>query len=152
MPASKNLACYMNPTAPIWLMTAKLCRNKLVEWRRLGKISHWQNTCSHQKREHKQQKQKEQNELHEMAMKQVQQMIKDMFKQPHQHHHLDDDSGWYWWSSPCRSNGKHHGEWMAALICLTCVNHQLKRLHKTQHFAPITTALLETHLGKTSIH
>jgi hypothetical protein len=23
-----------------------------------------------------------------MAMKQVQQMIKDMFKQPHQHHHL----------------------------------------------------------------
>jgi hypothetical protein len=25
-------------------------------------------------------------------MKQVQQMMKDMFKQPNQHHHLDDDS------------------------------------------------------------
>ncbi len=48
--------------------------------------------CSHQKCEHEQQKQKEQNELHEMVMKQVQQLMQDMFKQPHQHHHSDDNS------------------------------------------------------------
>jgi phage/plasmid primase-like uncharacterized protein len=47
---------------------------------------------SHQKREREQQKQKEQNKLHEMIMKQVQRLMQDMFKQPHQHHHLDDDS------------------------------------------------------------
>ena len=48
--------------------------------------------CSRQKCKHKQQKQKEQNELHEMVMKQVQQMMKDMFKQPHQHHHSENNS------------------------------------------------------------
>jgi hypothetical protein len=56
----------------------------------------WENTSqaehSHQKCERQQQKQKEQNELHEMVMKQVQQLMQDMFKQPHQCHHLDNDS------------------------------------------------------------
>ena len=56
----------------------------------------WKNTSqaehSRQKRDREQKKQKEQNELHEMIMKQVQQSMQDMFKQPHQHHHSDDDS------------------------------------------------------------
>jgi hypothetical protein len=37
----------------------------------------------HQKCKHEQQKQKEQNELHKMVMKQVQQMITDMFTSNH---------------------------------------------------------------------
>jgi hypothetical protein len=56
----------------------------------------WKNTSqagrSHQKCEREQQEQKEQNELHEMVMKEVQQSMQDMFKQPHQCHHLDNDS------------------------------------------------------------
>jgi hypothetical protein len=71
----------------------------------------WKNVslaeCSGQKHEHEQQKQKEQNELHEMVMKQVQQMIKDMFKQPHQHHHSDDDSD---------TNEAHHIEVMENIM------------------------------------
>jgi hypothetical protein len=39
----KNLVCYMDPTAPIQLMTAKLCRNKLVESKKLGTMYLWQN-------------------------------------------------------------------------------------------------------------
>jgi delta 1-pyrroline-5-carboxylate dehydrogenase len=48
----------------------------------------WKNTSqaerSRQKREREQQKQKKQNELHEMIMKEVQQSMQNMFKQPHQ--------------------------------------------------------------------
>jgi hypothetical protein len=47
---------------------------------------------SRQKCEREQQKKKEQNKLHEMIMKEVQQTMQTMFKQPHQHHHSDDDS------------------------------------------------------------
>jgi hypothetical protein len=74
---------------------------------------------SHQKHEHEQQKQKDKNELHEMVMKEVQQSMQAMFKQSHQQHHLDDDSN---------VDESHHVEAMNAIICLTCVNHPLKRL------------------------
>jgi Tfp pilus assembly protein PilE len=47
---------------------------------------------SRQKCEREQQKKKEQNKLHEMIMKEVQQTMQTMFKQPHQHHCSDDDS------------------------------------------------------------
>jgi hypothetical protein len=102
--------------------------------------------CSRKKCKCKQQKQKEQNELHEMIMKQVQQMMKDMFKQPHQHHRSDDNSD---------IDKAHHIEEMENIMVSECFN--LSDLHqpptkktKTQDFAPITTALLEMHLGKSS--
>jgi hypothetical protein len=56
----------------------------------------WKNTSqaehSRQKCKREQQKQKEQNELHKMVMKEVQQLMQNMFKQLHQCHHLDNDS------------------------------------------------------------
>jgi hypothetical protein len=102
--------------------------------------------CSHQERE--QQKQKEQDELHEMVMKQARQTMKDMFKQPHQHHHLDNDSN---------IDEAHHIEEMENITVSECFNlsdlrQPPTKKTKTQHFAPITTALLEMHLGKSSIH
>jgi hypothetical protein len=108
----------------------------------------WQNALTRNVREHEQQKQKEQNELHEMVMKQVQQKIKNMFKQPHQHHHLDDDSD---------IDKAHHVEEMENIMVSECFNLSDLRKPptektKTQHFAPITTALLEMHLGKSCIH
>jgi hypothetical protein len=95
---------------------------------------------SRQKRERKQQKQKEQNELHEiMVMKQVQQSMQDMFKQLHQHHHLDDDSD---------MDKSHQLESMDNIMVSECFN--LSDLHqpptkktKTQHFAPISTGILD---------
>jgi hypothetical protein len=104
--------------------------------------------CSHQKCKRKQQKQKEKNELHEMIMKEVQQLMKDMHKQSYQHHHLDDDSD---------IDESHQVESMEDITVNECFN--LSDLHQppmkkteTQHFAPITTALLEMQLGKSSIY
>ena len=101
-----------------------------------------------QKCERKQQKQKDKNELHEMIMKEVQQLMQTMFKQMHQHHHSDDDSD---------INESHHVEAMEDITVSEYFN--LSDLHqpptkktKTQHFAPITTAVLGIHLGKSSIH
>jgi hypothetical protein len=93
-------------------------------------------------------KKRRMNFMSKMIMKEVQESMKDMFKQPHQHHHLDDDSD---------IHESHHVEAMENITvsecfnCLTCISHPIKRL-KTQHFAPITTQLLEMHLGKSSIH
>jgi hypothetical protein len=112
----------------------------------------WKNTSqaerSRQKREREQQKQKEQNELHEMIMKQVQQSMQDMFKQPHQHHHSDDDSD---------MDKSHQLESMDNITVSECFNlsdlcQPPTKKTKTQHFAPITTAFLETRLGKSRLH
>jgi hypothetical protein len=101
-----------------------------------------------QKCEHKQQKQKHKNELHEMVMKEVQQSMQAMFKQLHQQHHSNDDSN---------IDESHHVEVMEDITVSECYN--LSDLHqpptkktKTQQFAPITTAVLGMHLGKSSIH
>ena len=101
-----------------------------------------------QKCERKQHKIKDQNELHVMIMKEVQQSMQTMFKQMQQHHHLDDDSN---------IDEAHHVEVMEDITVSECYN--LSDLHqpptkktKTQHFAPITTASLGMHLGKSSIH
>jgi hypothetical protein len=80
-------------------------------------------------------------------MKQVRQTMKDMFKQPHQHHCSDNDSN---------INEAHHIEEMENITVSECFNlsdlrQPPTKKTKTQHFAPITTALLETHLGKSSI-
>jgi hypothetical protein len=96
--------------------------------------------CSHQKRERKQQKQKEQNKIHEMIIKQVQQSMQDMFKQPHQRHHLDDDSD---------MDESHQLESMDNITVSECFNlsdlrQPPTKKTKTQHFAPISTAILET--------
>jgi hypothetical protein len=103
---------------------------------------------SHQKHEREQQKQKEKQELHEMIMKEVKQSMQDMFKQMHQHHHSDGDSN---------IDESHHVAAMEDIMVSECYN--LSDLHqpptkktKTQHFAPITTASLGMHLGKSSIH
>jgi hypothetical protein len=112
----------------------------------------WKNTsqaeCSHQKHEREQQKQKEQNELHEMVMKEVQQSMQNMFKQQHQYHHWDNDSN---------MDEYHQLESMDNITVSECFN--LSDLHqpptkktKTQHFAPISTAILETRLGKSRLH
>ena len=80
---------------------------------------------SHQKCKCEQQKKKDQNELHEMIMKEVQKSMQTMFKHMHQQHCLDNDSN---------IDESHHVEVMEditvseAIICLTCVNHPLKRL------------------------
>ena len=81
-------------------------------------------------------------------MKEVKQSMQDMFKQSHQHHHLDDNSDIDEFS---------HLEAMEDITVSECFNlsdlHQPPtKMTKTQHFAPITTALLEAHLGKSSIH
>jgi hypothetical protein len=103
---------------------------------------------SHQNHERKQQKKKDQNELHEMIMKEVQQSMQTMFKQMHQHHHSDNDSD---------IDEAHHVEAMEDITVSECYN--LSDLHqpptkktKTQQFASITTAILGTHVGKSSIH
>jgi hypothetical protein len=83
-----------------------------------------------------------------MIMKEVQQSMQTMFKQTHQQHHLDDNSD---------IDESHHVEAMENITVSECYN--LSDLHqpptkktKTQHFAPIMTAVLGTHLGKSSIH
>ena len=65
-----------------------------------------------------------------------------------QHHHSDDDSN---------IDESHHVEAMEDIMVSEC--YDLSDLHqpptkktKTQHFAPITTAILGTHVGKSSIH
>jgi anaerobic ribonucleoside-triphosphate reductase len=105
----------------------------------------WRNVSpaerSHQKCEREQQKQKEQNELHQIIMKQVNKLMQEMFKQQHQHHHSDDDSN---------MDESHQLEsTMDNITVSECFN--LSDLHlpptkktKTQHFAPISTAILET--------
>ena len=77
-------------------------------------------------------------------MKKVQQLMQTIFKQIHQQHHLDDDFN---------IDESHHVEVMEDITVSECYN--LSDLHqpptkktKTQHFAPITTAVLGTHLGK----
>ena len=81
-------------------------------------------------------------------MKEVQQSMQTMFKQMHQHHCLGDDSD---------IDESHQVEVIEDITVSECFN--LSDLHqpptkktKTQHFAPITTAVLGTHLGKSSIH
>jgi hypothetical protein len=104
--------------------------------------------CSCQKCKREQQKQKEKNELHEMIMKEVQQSMKDMLKQLYQHHHSDNDS---------IIDESHQVESMEDITVSECFNlsdlrQPPTKKTKTQHFAPITTVLLETHLGKSRIH
>jgi hypothetical protein len=112
----------------------------------------WKNTSqaerSRQKCEREQQKQKEQNELHEMIMKEVQQSMQDMFKQPHQCHHSDNDS---------YMDKSHQLESMDNITVSECFNlsdlrQPPTKKTKTQHFAPISTAILETRLGKSRLH
>jgi hypothetical protein len=83
-----------------------------------------------------------------MITKEVQQSMQTMFKQMHQQHHSDNDSN---------IDESHHVEVMENITVSEC--HNLSDLHqpptkktKTQHFAPITTAVLGVHLGKSSIH
>ena len=78
---------------------------------------------SHQKCKCKQQKQKEKNELHKMIMKEVQQSMQTMFKQMHQQHRLDRLQ--CWWISPCW--WWKTSRWVNAIICLTWINHPLKK-------------------------
>jgi hypothetical protein len=103
---------------------------------------------SHQKCKREQQKKKDQNELHEMIMKEVQQSMQTIFKQMQQHHHLDDDSN---------IDEAHHVEVMEDITVSECYNlsdlrQPPTKKTKTQHFARITTAILGTHVGKSSIH
>jgi hypothetical protein len=81
-------------------------------------------------------------------MKEVQQTMQTMFKQMHQHHHLDDDSD---------IDEAHHVEATEDITVSECYNlsdlcQPPTKKTKTQHFAPITTAILGTHVGKSSIH
>jgi hypothetical protein len=104
--------------------------------------------CSHQKCEHEQQKQNKKNDLHAMIMKEVQQSMQTMFKQTHQQHHLDNDSN---------IDESHHVEVIEDITVSECFNlsdlcQPPTKKTKTQHFAPITTAVLGMHLGKSSIH
>ena len=104
---------------------------------------------SRKKRERQQQEQQQKNELHEMVMHEVQQSMKDMFK-THHHQESDDDSD---------MQEAHQTESLnlADVKVSECYNLSdlrqppTKRI-KTQHFAPITTALLETRLGKSRLH
>jgi hypothetical protein len=103
---------------------------------------------SHQKCERKQQKQKDKNERHEMIMKEVQQSMQTMLKQMHQQHHLDDDSD---------IDESHHVEAMedftvSEYFNLSDLCQPPTKKTKTQHFSPITTEVLGTHLGTSSIH
>jgi hypothetical protein len=103
---------------------------------------------SHQKCERKQQKQKEKNDFHKMIMKEVQQSMQTMFKQMHQHHCLDNASD---------IDESHHIEAIEDITVSECINlsdlcQPPTKKTKTQHFAPITTAVLGMHLGKSSIH
>jgi hypothetical protein len=112
----------------------------------------WKNTSqaerSLQKCEREQQKQKEQIELHEMVMKQVQKSMQDMFKQLHQCHHLEDDSD---------MDKSHQLESMNNITVSECFNLSdllppPTKKTKTQHFAPISTEILEMWLGKSRLH
>jgi hypothetical protein len=103
---------------------------------------------SHQKRKRKQQKQKENNELHEMIMNEVQQSMQNMFKQLHQHHHSDNDSN---------MDESHQLESMDNIMVSECLKlsdlrQPPTKKTKTQHFAPISTAILEMRLGKSRLH
>jgi hypothetical protein len=73
--------------------------------------------CSHQKC--KQRKQKEQNELHEIIMKEVSELMHEMFKQLHQHHHSDDVSN---------MDKSHQVESMNNITVSECFN--LSELHQ----------------------
>ena len=102
--------------------------------------------CSCKKHEHEQQQEK--NERHEMIMKEVQQSMQDMLKkQLHKHHHSDDDSD---------IDESHQVELMKDITVSECFNLSDLRQPPTkktaQCFAPISTALLEMQLGKSSIH
>jgi hypothetical protein len=112
----------------------------------------WKNTSqaerSRQKCEREQQKQKEQNKLHEMIMKEVQQSMQNMFKELHQCHHLDDDSN---------MDKSHQVESMDNITVSECfilsdLRQPPTKKTKTQHFAPISTAILEMRLGKSRLH
>jgi hypothetical protein len=107
-----------------------------------ARLQAWKNVSpselSHQKCKREQQKQKEQNKLHDMVMKEVQQSMQNMFKQQHQCHHLDDDS---------LMDESDQLESMDNITVSECFN--LSDLHqpptkktKTQHVAPISTAIL----------
>jgi hypothetical protein len=81
-------------------------------------------------------------------MKEVQQLVQSVLKQLHKHPHLDDDSN---------MDEAHHLEVMDDITvseCFTLSNlrEPPTKKTKTQHFAPITTAILGMHLGKSSIH
>jgi hypothetical protein len=81
-------------------------------------------------------------------MKEVQESVKDMFKQSHQHHCLDDNSN---------IDKTHQVELIKDITMSECFNladlHQpITKKTKTQHFAPITIALLEMQLGKSTLH
>jgi hypothetical protein len=83
-----------------------------------------------------------------MVMKQVQQLMQDMFKQPHQHHHSDDNSD---------IDKSHQVESMDNITVSECFNlsdlcQPPTKKTKTQHFAPISTAILEMQLGKSRLH
>jgi hypothetical protein len=74
-----------------------------------------------------------------MIMKEVQQLMQNMFKQPHQCHHSDNDSN---------MDESHQLESMDNITVSECFN--LSDLHqpptkktKTPHFAPISTVILE---------
>jgi hypothetical protein len=101
-----------------------------------------------QKCERKQQKQKDKNELHEMIMKEVQQLMQTMFKQMHQQNCSDNNSD---------IDESHHVEAMEDIMVSECFNlsdlcQPPTKKTKTQHFAPITTVVLGMHLGKSNIH
>jgi hypothetical protein len=83
-----------------------------------------------------------------MVMKQVQQSMQDMFNQSHQHHCWDNHSN---------IDVSHQVESMDDITVSECFN--LSDLHqpptkktKTQHFAPISTVILEMQLGKSRLH
>jgi hypothetical protein len=81
-------------------------------------------------------------------MKEVQQSMQDMLKQSYQHHYLDNDSD---------IDEAHQVESMQDIMVSECFNfsdlHQPPtKKTKTQHFAPISTVILEMQLGKNRIH
>jgi hypothetical protein len=83
-----------------------------------------------------------------MIMKEVQKSMQDMFKQPHQRHHLDDDSD---------MDESHQLESMDNITVSECYNlsdlcQPPTKKTTTQHFAPISTAILEMQLGKSRLH
>jgi hypothetical protein len=126
--------------AHIQVMNVKFYKNKPNKCERLTKIClKWLE--SYKKHERKQQQEKDKNELHEMVMKEVQQSLKEMFKLQKHHHSDADDSN---------NNESHQLESMEDItVSAECFN--LSNLRQpptkktqTQHFAPITTALLET--------
>jgi hypothetical protein len=103
---------------------------------------------SHQNCKREQQKQKEQTKLHEIIMKDVSKLMQEMFKQLHQHHHLDDNSN---------INKSHQLESMDNITVSECFNlsdfcQPPTKKTKTQHFASISTAILEKQVSKSRSH